>query len=129
VTRTVAAQNDPVFETAPDEFPALQWHSDTYELPAGATHLAHSKAYPQQAFVYKRAYGIQFHLEVSTAMAAEWGEVPAYVQALQNQLGADALPWLIDQVARHEDEMRALAARMFGAWLERVVGLRRALPA
>jgi GMP synthase-like glutamine amidotransferase len=127
VARTTAARADPVFEQVPDEFLALQWHSDTYELPAGATHLAYSPAYPQQAFVYKRAYAIQFHLEVSTAMAAEWGDVPAYAQALEDQLGPQALPWLIEQMAGHEDEMRALSRRMFGAWLEHAVGLERPL--
>jgi len=26
---------DPVFEALPDAFPTLQWHGDTFDLPAG----------------------------------------------------------------------------------------------
>ncbi len=121
VRRTPEAATDPVFATLPDEFPALQWHSDTYDLPDGARHLAHSTAYAQQAFVFGRAYALQFHLEVSSSLATEWAEVPAYADALQRQLGPDALPWLIDQVHAREHEMRALSRRMFAAWLDEVL--------
>ena len=73
VSRTAAARQDPVFRHLPDEFETLQWHNDTYELPAGATQLARSDAYAQQAFVVERAYGLQFHLEVTAGLATEWG--------------------------------------------------------
>jgi GMP synthase-like glutamine amidotransferase len=49
----------------------------------GATRLAHSPAYEQQAFVFKRAYALQFHLEISSSLATEWGDVPAYAEALE----------------------------------------------
>ena len=60
----------------PDSFPTLQWHGDTFDLPHGATLLAGSPAYPHQAFrVGDKAYGVQFHLEVSDSMADEWGRI------------------------------------------------------
>jgi len=123
VRRTPEAATDPVFEVMPDSFPALQWHSDTYELPDGAVRLAYSDAYEQQAFVYRRAYALQFHLEVPVSLAVEWGEVPAYAHALESQLGPDGLPWLIDEVRRHEPQTTDLARRLFAAWLDRVVGV------
>jgi GMP synthase-like glutamine amidotransferase len=122
---TPEAAGDPVFSLLPREFSALQWHSDTYELPAGATQLAYSSAYAQQAFMFSRAYAMQFHLEVSTELAREWGEVPAYARALQRLLGKDALPRLVERVREHEAETTMLARRLFAAWLEHVVGLRR----
>jgi GMP synthase (glutamine-hydrolysing) len=121
VQRTPAGAADPVFAVLPDEFPALQWHSDTWELPEGAVHLARSDAYPQQAFVWQRAYGVQFHLEVGVGLATEWGEVPAYAASLEAILGPGALPRLIDQVARREAEMSDCARRLFGAWIDQVV--------
>lgn len=124
VRRTPEAAGDPVFEAAPDRFPALQWHSDTYELPDGAVRLAYSEAYAQQAFVYRRAYGLQFHLEVPVSLAEQWGEVPAYAQALRTQLGDDGLPRLIDEVRRYETETTTLARTLFAAWLDRVVEAR-----
>ena len=45
--------------------PVLHWHHDTFDLPAGAVLLASSDRYPHQAFrVGRRAYGLQFHVEL-----------------------------------------------------------------
>src|SRR5262249_20360693 len=118
---TPEAATDPVFATLPGAFPALQWPSDRFELPKGATRLAYSPAYPQQAFVWGRAYALQFHIEISASLAAEWGDVPAYAQALENELGPGALPKLIDQVRAREEDMRILSRRVFANWLDRVV--------
>ncbi len=121
VQRTPEGAADPVFAVLPDTFPALQWHADTWALPEGAVHLARSDAYPQQAFAFKRAYGVQFHLEVGVGLATEWGEVPAYAASLEAILGPGALPRLIDEVARREAEMTEQARRLFGAWIDSVV--------
>ena len=51
----------------------LHWHSDTYDLPAGATRLASSAAYREQAFsLGPRILGLQFHPEVDPAMLETW---------------------------------------------------------
>ena len=121
VQRTPAGVADPVFSVLPGEFGALQWHADTWELPDGAVHLARSDAYEHQAFVYRRAYGVQFHLEVGVGLATEWGDVPAYATSLEAILGPGALPRLIGEVAEREQEMTELARRLFGAWLDHVV--------
>ena len=73
--------------------------------------------------MFARAYALQFHLEVDSALATEWGEVPAYAQSLEGVLGAGALPRLVEQVRDREREMTALARGLFAAWLEHVVGL------
>lgn len=129
VHRTSAGAADPVFSVAPDVFPALQWHTDTWALPDGAVHLAQSPAYAQQAFAWRRAYGVQFHLEVGVELATEWGVVPAYATSLEAILGPGALPRLIDDVAVHEAEMTGLARRLFGAWIDHVVEPARATAA
>lgn len=124
VYRTAAGGSDPVFSVTGDEFRALQWHADTFALPDGAVHLARSDAYEQQAFAVNRAYGVQFHLEVGTALAAEWGEVPIYAESLEAIMGEQAMPRLLDQIGTHEHEMTITAHRLFAAWLEHVVGAR-----
>jgi len=121
VELTPEAARDPVFSGAPDRFPTLQWHGDTFDLPRGATLLASSPAYTSQAFVFERAYGLQFHLEVSPELAAEWGEVPAYAASLEAIKGAGALDRLVDQVTEHADATLPLARGLFGRWLEHVV--------
>jgi GMP synthase (glutamine-hydrolysing) len=123
VSLTPAGAADPVFGVLPARFIALQWHGDTYELPAGAIQLARSEAYEQQAFRVRRAYGLQFHLEVDARLATEWGEVPAYAQSLRELLGDDGLPALVEQVRRRQAETIAHARRLFAGWLEHVVGL------
>jgi GMP synthase (glutamine-hydrolysing) len=121
VQRTPEGAADPVFAVLPDVFGALQWHADTWELPPGAVQLARSDAYPQQAFTFRRAYGVQFHVEVGVGLATAWGEVPAYAASLEAILGPGALPRLIDEVARHEATMNEHARRLFGAWIDHVV--------
>jgi GMP synthase-like glutamine amidotransferase len=125
VFTTAAAADDPVFAAAPPQFEALQWHSDTFALPEGAVQLARSDAYEQQAFVFKRAYALQFHIEVDADLATSWGDVPAYADSLSELLGEDALPRLVEQVKASEAESTALARGLFARWLEHVVGLRR----
>lgn len=121
LTREAAA--DPVFGGAPDTFPTLQWHGDTFELPADAIRLAGSPAYPNQAFAFRRAYGLQFHLEVSPQLAAEWGSVPAYAESLEAILGPGALDRLVAEVGEHASATLPLARALFGRWLEQVAGV------
>ena len=92
VSMTGEARSDPVFGEAPHELVTLQWHGDTFDLPDGAVRLASSPTYANQAFRFERAYGVQFHLEVSAEMAREWAEVPEYVASLERTLGAEAAP-------------------------------------
>jgi GMP synthase (glutamine-hydrolysing) len=121
VELTDAAASDPVFAGAPRSFPALQWHGDTFDLPVGATLLASSPAYLNQAFSYRNAYALQFHLEVTPALAREWGEVPAYVDSLEGTLGPGALPDLLADVQASADATIPLARSLFGRWLEHAV--------
>jgi GMP synthase (glutamine-hydrolysing) len=123
VELTPAAANDPVLGEAPRAFPTLQWHADTFDLPDGAELLATSLAYRNQAFVYKRAYGLQFHLEVSPELAVEWGAVPAYAESLERILGPGALDRLVDEVKANADTTLPLARWIFGRWLEQVARL------
>ncbi|QWA11355.1 glutamine amidotransferase [Sodalis ligni] len=51
----------------------LHWHGDTFDLPAGAWHLAGSDRYANQAFALgDYALGFQCHLEVTAAGLESW---------------------------------------------------------
>jgi GMP synthase-like glutamine amidotransferase len=121
VELTEAGAADPVFGAAPTRFRTLQWHGDTFDLPEGATLLASSPAYENQAFTYRRAYALQFHLEVSPELAVEWGGVPAYADSLEAIKGPGALEALIGEVTDNAGTMLPLARELFGRWLEQVV--------
>jgi GMP synthase (glutamine-hydrolysing) len=117
VMLTPQAANDPVFGGLPHSFPAFHWHGDTYELPAGAVWLASSEQYEQQAFVFQRAYAIQFHLEVDAALVAQWCEVAAYADDLQRLPGEEPAAVLLGQLAAIESQAMARARTIFGRWL------------
>lgn len=71
---TTAAISDPVFGPAPTPLPCVHWHGDTFALPEGAVRLAGNAAYENQAFRFgARAYGLQFHVEVTASLVAHWG--------------------------------------------------------
>jgi GMP synthase-like glutamine amidotransferase len=123
VELTAQAAEDPVFEAAPRRFRTLQWHGDTYELPAGAVQLARSAGYEQQAFAVGPAYGVQFHLEVDGRLASEWMEVPEYVAELEALEGPHAPRRMLAEVLAAEAETVPLARGLFGRWLADVAGL------
>ena len=51
----------------------FHWHRDTFDLPAGAVHLAKSPLCPHQAFrVGTAAYGLQFHVEMAPDLLDLW---------------------------------------------------------
>lgn len=126
VTLTDAALADPIFSGLPREVLTLQWHGDTFDLPEGAVLLAGSPAYPHQAFRWgAHAYGVQFHLEVSSAMAREWAAVPEYAAALERVQGPGALDRLIAQVEAHESSMREHGLVLFSRWFDAASRVRR----
>jgi GMP synthase (glutamine-hydrolysing) len=115
-----AARSDPVLGVLGDDFPALQWHGDTFGIPAGAVHLASSAAYPHQAFRFgETAYAVQFHVEVTGHMLAEWGQVPAYQKSAAAVLGPDGFAVLAADFAAAHASMARLATAMLTGWLRR----------
>ena len=61
---TAEGRSSRLFNSLPEGFKAFHWHGDTFDLPAGATHLAKSAGCEQQAFLYNdRVLGLQFHVE------------------------------------------------------------------
>ncbi len=56
----------PLFDAWPAVFDAFHWHGDTFQLPAGATHVARSQACESQGFVYNdHVLALQFHPEAT----------------------------------------------------------------
>ena len=87
--------NDSLFSSFPNKIKSLQWHSyevSNLESNKDVTILASSPITKYQIFKYKNhAYGIQFHIEIKDTTVNEWGCVPAYKSALEEQLGVGAL--------------------------------------
>ena len=88
-------KKDILFSKFPDNIKSLQWHS--YEVQGvdknpDITLIASSPITKYQIFKYQdHAYGIQFHIEIKDTTVNEWGSVPEYKKALEDQLGDGAL--------------------------------------
>ena len=74
VARRDKAEEDALWRFVPFVPDVFQWHHDEISLlPAGATLLAASTNYPNQAFrVGERAWGLQFHIECDVDMITAW---------------------------------------------------------
>jgi GMP synthase (glutamine-hydrolysing) len=114
LTLSDAGRGDPLLAGL-DGAPMFQWHSDTFELPAGAALLASSARYAHQAFrVGARTVGVQFHPECSRAMRIDWAT-----------RGADELRAAgVDPAALAGDEAIDARGRAFGRALLQLVGVR-----
>lgn len=121
VELTADGHEDPVFAGLGVGVATLQWHGETFDLPAGAVRLAGSPAYPNQAFRLGAAYGVQFHLEVTPEMAREWADVPEYAASLERTLGPDGAAEFLSAIESRSAAMLAHGRALFERWLDRVV--------
>jgi GMP synthase (glutamine-hydrolysing) len=121
VALTPDAARDPVFGTLPQSLPVLQWHSDTFDLPAGAILLASSGSYPHQAFNVGSAYGLQFHLECPPELAETWNDIDAYRASLESALGPDGPAILLEGLRAQFPQLRRAAQEVMTNWLDTYV--------
>ena len=119
---TEGAGGDRLFDGLSRET-VFHWHGETFDLPAGAELLASSDLCRNQAFrVGEGVYGLQFHLEVTPEMIADW--------CAQDENGGDVreLESAIDPCF-NAARLAALSTQVFGNWAEMLqigAGLRRA---
>ena len=97
-----------------DGVPILHWHGDSFDLPEGATLLASTPAYAQQAFVRGEVLALQCH--------AEMGEDPSFESWLDGsdnylaKAGTDAATLRSDYAALGPN-CAAAGAIMIADWL------------
>ena len=117
--REPGADGDPLFEPFGQTETVFQWHGDTFALPKAAVRLASSPLCPEQAFRYReRAYGLQFHVEVTEAMIRAW--IRANKKELSGSKGAINPEAILRQNAEHLGRLKALTEHV-GAAFARIV--------
>ena len=69
---TKAGLEDPVIAGAPTRSTVAHWHQDTFSSVPGATLLASTDRYTQQAFRIGPTYAFQFHMELTAEAWLQW---------------------------------------------------------
>jgi GMP synthase (glutamine-hydrolysing) len=92
----------------------MQWNGDTFTLPQGATRLAGSSEYANEAFaVDDWALAVQFHPETTSEMHERWlGDSREELEAFGCDLEA-----LRRERAEHSDAMQEASRAMLTDWL------------
>jgi GMP synthase (glutamine-hydrolysing) len=112
VEPTDAGRHSPIRHFA--GVPVVQWHGDTFELPSGATRLAESAQYANEAYsIGEYALAVQFHPELHGEMYDEW---IADGTASLDELGI-AHDSLRDERDRYAAGMEAASTAMLREWL------------
>jgi GMP synthase (glutamine-hydrolysing) len=95
----------------------LHWHGDQFAIPDGATRLAETPGFPNQAFgVGSQVLGLQFHLEADHTQIERWLVGHAHELA---SAGID--PGRVrSDAAEHGPALAEAARGTFDAWLDAV---------
>ena len=100
-----------------DGVPVVEWHGDTFELPAKATLLASSSDYSNEAFaIGDFALAVQFHPEVTDEMHEQW-VADGYNELDEHALDPDALR---EDRDRYSAAMQDASRRAFSEWLSQL---------
>jgi GMP synthase-like glutamine amidotransferase len=115
IEMTPEGKSDPIFRNVANPMTVLQWHgAEVLAVPEGAEILARSESCAVQAFRYgKRAYGMQFHVEITGQTVADWAAIPVYARALEKALGSGAVERLADEVATKLPAFNQNAKRIY----------------
>jgi GMP synthase-like glutamine amidotransferase len=107
---TETARQDLLFAGLDGPETVFHWHGETFDLPPGAALLASSDACRHQAFrVGAHVYGLQFHLEVTPPMIADWCAQDANCGDMR-EIEAPIDPHY------NAPRLRELSRRIFGSW-------------
>ena len=117
--------SDTLFSTFPDKIKALQWHPyevKNLEENKDVTLLASSHVTKYQIFKYKKhAYGIQFHIEVKNNTVNDWGCVPEYKSALEDQLGKGALEKFDNEAKKNMEQMNNFSSILYTKFKSEII--------
>jgi GMP synthase-like glutamine amidotransferase len=63
-----SCRHDALFGGLPETLTVLHWHGESFEIPPGGRRLMSNRLYANQAFsLGEAAWGVQFHIEVTSA--------------------------------------------------------------
>ena len=103
-----------------DEPTVYHWHSEAFELPAGAELLASSAACPHQAFALgAHQLAMQFHVELDSPKLAVWAASrdPKFQRQQREHATVQSGAAMLAQAKRALPEQQRMADRIYRRWL------------
>ena len=115
VDLTEAGIADPLFANVDGHSTCLQWHgSEVDTLPQGALLLAVSAGCACQAFRYgEKAYGLQYHMEITEDTVGDWANIPAYADSLKTTIGPEGASLIVGAVEDALPQLNRTARRIY----------------
>ena len=115
VRLTEVGLSDPLLRDRAPGFLTFHWHGETFDLPAGARHLAASDLCTNQAFaVGSNIYGLQFHPEVEPPTIEHWCREDERCGSLREATEP------VEPYA-NQQKMHKFAQEVFGRWCDSIV--------
>ena len=98
----------------------IQWHYETFSIPAGATRLAGSAACPNQAFAIGPHLAMQFHIEMDEIKAREWAqeEDPKWASARAQYASVQDRDSIVNGIEPNLAQHQATADHIYRTWLK-----------
>jgi len=121
ITLTDNGKKSPYFEGYAETETLFHWHGDTFDIPAGATHLALSPLCNNQAFSYgENTLALQFHLEVDKTMIKRWLHVPSMREEfLACHPEKDEVSFLIES-KQYLPPLQSMSQKTFGSFIQKI---------
>jgi GMP synthase (glutamine-hydrolysing) len=98
----------------------IQWHYESFSIPAGATRLAGSAACPNQAWALGPHLAMQFHIEMDAIKAREWAEDedPKWAAARAQYVSVQDRDSILNGIEPHLPQHQATADHIYRTWLK-----------
>ncbi len=102
------------------EFPAFQWHFESFSIPENAIRVLHGSKCPNQAFVFGPHIGFQPHIEVDERVIRLWAEKDRVMLKNLHGPGFQTSEQMYAELAPKLAAMRAITQRVYEVWLAQI---------
>lgn len=120
LTLDSTSQTDPLLKDLASQQQLFEMHSDTFDMPAGATRLMTGQSVTNQAYrVGNKTYGFQCHFEVDPHIVSTWTHRELINNPHQDQ---ERVQLLFNQAqtdfTQHQDQQDNFATTVVNRWLD-----------
>ncbi len=103
------------------EFPAYQWHFETFTIPQNATRILRGVNCENQAFVLGPHIGFQPHIEVDEKVIRLWADKDRAMLKKLSGPGVQSYTTMLKETKKKLPAMRVVTQQVYGAWLANVL--------